>query len=603
MFVVAVFVTVVILACGAHQYLKGSVLKSFATVVSTVAAVVVAFNYFEPLAVMFLTRGRGGEWAQAGSLLVLFVSSFAILRVISAKLARGDIDLGNIVSPVVKVVCGILMGLIFSGVLLTVVALAPLPEKWPYPRFPTGGKRIELAGPVRAFLNPDGFVCGLFRLLSKGSFSSGKSFAVFHPDFLNQIYLNRFGAGSGVLVISASDAVAVAKEAVWQAPDSLTSASTGERLQPKARHSLIVVRVAIKQGTAREGGASDEDGNVVFTPAQLRLVCKLKAQRTDVWSGSGIAVHPVGYMKARTQVQLKGLGDDIHLQRADFTGKSKTIDFVFEIPADCSPVILQFRQNALAEVPLAVPADQAPPVVPFVQTAKCAVDLAEVNPATRAVVYGRELTAGEKLLQGLSLFVSNIEQWQQSEQPVLGRTLYGGPERNKIVYARAAFVPSTKAETRGYSSADNGSGDLEGLAGLLAVPEGYKLLSLKCNNPAAGKSIKAELLPVLIDSEQRAHYAVGLVAAGRTAEQDAYQLDYCCLTAEQLEGGFVIGPNGAVAKPFGDLWLAERVRTVTELYVLYLVPLSSPPVVITAVQPVDSAVPAGFTQHEGFLVK
>lgn len=598
-------VVIVILGFVAHQYLKGTALKSFAAVFLALSGAIIAFNYFEFVAGLLIKRGYGGEWAHSGSFLVLFVWTFAVLRVIANKLIRSDIDLGVLVTRCINVICGIFLGLILAGVVLTAVAMAPISEKWPYPRFGGDGEQIDPDHPRKALLNADGFVAGLFRIVSKGSLSSDKSFAVFHPEFLNQVYLNRHKVETGILTVAAADAVLVPdkKNGLWQASENLIAASTGERLQAKPRHNLTIVRVGLKSGTAKDGGVMDEKGNVKFTFAQLRLICKPKTERDNTFAGTAQAIHPLGYMKTANQVQLKQLSDDILLNRADFGGKTKHIDFVFEVPADCAPLIIQFRQNALAQVPSLIPTEQAPEVIPFIQTSKCATDLAEVSPATRARIYGRELAAGERLMEGLSLPIEGLDEWRQAEQLVFGvQTLFGGEEGDRIVYARARLV---LPESPRQSEQSGRWGEAEGLAALLEPLEGYSLLSLKCNNPSADGVIPGRQLPVLIDLTRRTHYAVGIVAAGKDGEQNIYQVDYCSVPAEDvggINGGLVIAANGAVAKPFPGLWLTEQVNRITELYVLYLVEASSPPVIITSVQPAGSRIAAGFKEHEGFAV-
>lgn len=599
-----VFVIIIVLGFVAHRYLKGTALKSFAVVIAAICGAVIAFSYFELIASAFIKRGRGGQWAHAGSFLLLFIVSFAILRFIAGKLIRGDIDLGLLVTRCVNIICGFFLGLILAGVILTTAALAPLSEKWPYQRFQTDAKQIDPRNPRKVLLNADGFVAGLFRIISKGSLSSDRSFAVFHPNFLDQAYLNRHKITGNILAIAADDAVVVRKKnGAWQAPANLIAASTAEPLQPKPHHSFTIVRVGLKSGAAEDGGIMGKGGSAVFTLAQLRLICKQKATGEDIFTGTAQAVYPVGYIRTGNQVQLKNVSDDIVLKHSDFAGKTKYIDFVFEVPQGYVPVIVRFRQNALAQVPPLMSPKEAPEMISFIQTSKCATELAEVKPVTRAKTYGLELTARKRLLQEFSLPITSIEEWQRAEQPILGiQTLLGGPEGNKIVYARTALAPPEQEPSR--QPSDDDDDEDEGLADLLQPLEGYKLLSLRCSPPGRlGSEITADSLPVLMDLAGRTHYPVGLLAAGKAAEQTIYQVDYCALRAQDIDGGLVIAADGSVANPFPELWLAEQVDNITELYVLYLVEESSPRVIITSVRPADSRVGAGFKKYEGFVVQ
>jgi len=221
-------VMLIILGCAAYQYVKGTLIKSFAAIIITICASVVAFGYFELLADIFVSRSDNSRfdsivpWAQPLSFLLLFVLAFAILQTIAAQLLRKPIDLGFLPERIGRVVCGIFLGLILSGLLLTTLAMAPLPSKYPYQRFEAD--RPDADRPNKVLLNADGFATGWFSMLSNGSFSGRRSFAALHPAFVDQAFLNRLEATNDVSVITGSQAIEVPrrnKKAAWLAPDDL----------------------------------------------------------------------------------------------------------------------------------------------------------------------------------------------------------------------------------------------------------------------------------------------------------------------------------------------------------------------------------------------
>ena len=162
-------VVLIILGCAAYQYLKGTLVKAFAAIVITICASVAAFAYFELLANVFVSRSDDSRflsiapWAQSLSFVLLFVLAFAILQTITIYLTRQPVDFGLWPERIGRIVCGIFLGLILSGLLLTALAMAPLPSKWPYQRFDQTSPDTEKPGKV--LLNTDGFATGWFSIV------------------------------------------------------------------------------------------------------------------------------------------------------------------------------------------------------------------------------------------------------------------------------------------------------------------------------------------------------------------------------------------------------------------------------------------------------
>jgi hypothetical protein len=185
----SLLVVLIILGCVAYQYLKGTLVKSFVAVITSICASVVAFGYFELLANVFISREILVLWAYPLSFALLFILAFAVLQTIAAQLTRRPIDLGLLPERIGRVVCGIFLGLIVSGLLLTAAAMAPISPKYPYQRFDATNPNPE--NPGKVLLNADGFATGWFSIVSSGSFSGKRSFATLHPAFLDQLFLNR----------------------------------------------------------------------------------------------------------------------------------------------------------------------------------------------------------------------------------------------------------------------------------------------------------------------------------------------------------------------------------------------------------------------------
>jgi len=381
-------VVLIILGCAAYQYFKGTFIRAFATIIIAVCASVAAFGFFEVLANVFIGRGDSGSflsfvpWAQTLCFALIFIVVFGALQTGMMFLTRQPVDLGFMPECIGRVVCGIFLGLLLSGFLLTTLGMAPLSDKYPYQRF--DGKRSKV------LLNADGFATGLFSIISKGSLSGKRSFATIHPDFLDQVHLNRLISGTSTLT-SSTPAISLPKQAVWPAPESL-SEQVGQivsqlnrqgKLKDESTGKLIsmpgpissdyqptIVRVGIRQRAVSNTKANINGG--AFILPQLRLICKRKGYGDDPLAGTGINIYPIGHLKAADQIQVS---TEIKIDRNDdFKDgtREKFIDFVFCIPRDFVPVLFEFKQNSIVEIPsrAIVTADQAPPPVFFTHSSK-----------------------------------------------------------------------------------------------------------------------------------------------------------------------------------------------------------------------------------------
>jgi hypothetical protein len=352
----------IIVGCAALMYLKGTLVKAFAAIIVAVCASIVAFGFFELLANVFIGRELVIPWAQPISFALLFILTFALLQTAAVQLIRQPVDLGMWPERIGRVVCGIFLGLFLSGLLLTTLAMMPIPNKYPYQRFDE--RYPDAEHPDKVLLNPDGLVTGLFSTISSGSLSGKRSFATLHPAFINQAFLNRHNTPDGVPGTTKSQAIEVpTKNAAWYAPEGIKDAQ-GNPVSPKSGHILTLVRIGIKQSAVVH--------SCTFTLAQVRLICKQQADAENRLAGKGHIAYPVGYMAGPNVLQTKRLGDTIQVSRSDFEANARTrwIDFAFYVPNGFVPVLAEFKQNSIAEVPPLATAEQAPVPIPFVPSSE-----------------------------------------------------------------------------------------------------------------------------------------------------------------------------------------------------------------------------------------
>ena len=197
----AIVILVMVLIIG-YFYLKCSIMASLSTMMILIIASILTFSYYEKLAELFVSRGYGVQWAHMGCFVLIFVLSFALLRALRDLLAGGAaIDLGNPFKIGTAILCGLMSGIIVCGNIFVVMGLTPVQSKLLHNRFKPDNP-IILKSPQKTFLNTDGFVTGLYGLFSRGSMSSGKSFAVLHADYLSQIHLNRIKTSDNILAVT-----------------------------------------------------------------------------------------------------------------------------------------------------------------------------------------------------------------------------------------------------------------------------------------------------------------------------------------------------------------------------------------------------------------
>lgn len=356
-------VLLIILGCGAFQFFKGSIFKAVMTIIVAIIACAVAFGFFEWAASWLIgkiSNSKYHPWVQPVCFIMLFVLAFAILQTAAMQLGKKQVDFGDLPEHIGRPILGIFLGLIISGFLLTALAMAPLPNEYPYQRF--DARNPDAQRSTKVLLNVDGFVSGWFGILSKGSLSAirnPQSFSALHPDFLDQLYLNRHNDSDEISLVTKAGAISVpSKEGVWYASAGLKD-SEGNAITPRTGCRLMVVRVVILKNYIKTSGK--------FTLGQLRLIC-IKGFTQGDMTGDGVNEYSIGYYSGQDEITTKRLSELITVVRDDFkeSETKRNIDFVFNVPNDYTPVTLQFKQNCIYQVSRAVSSEQAPAVTPFV---------------------------------------------------------------------------------------------------------------------------------------------------------------------------------------------------------------------------------------------
>lgn len=349
-----VMVLLVLSLTLAFFHLKCTMMQSLITLWSSVVSTILAFSFYESVAELFISRGYGLQWAHVGSYVIVFIAAFAVLRLASEYLVRVNVDLGSRAKTFSAVLCGLITGVIFSGNLLVAMGLLPLQGKVFYSRFDPSGP-VAPDRPKAPALSTDGFVSGLYGLISAGSMSSGKSFKVFHADYLTQIHLNKLKVQDKVLTVCSNKAVKVPSKKGQQPVRSWTSPDNEE---------FVVVRMGIAAKKISDGGANNADGKVEFFPAQIRLIVKedkTAASGAKSLSGSAKALYPVGFLKNGSLVQSE-LNQTISPDPKELKNRILWLDVAFDMPQGYNPVLLEFKLNAVADLTSCTVVESTPEV-------------------------------------------------------------------------------------------------------------------------------------------------------------------------------------------------------------------------------------------------
>ncbi|MBC8378532.1 MAG: hypothetical protein H8E62_05090 [Planctomycetes bacterium] len=339
-------IILVMLLTLAYFYLKCSIMSSFSTMMIAIFASILSLSFYEMLAGLFISRGYGVEWAHAGCFILIFILSFTLLRISRDLLIGGTtIDLGDPAKIIAAIVCGLLTGVLISGNILIAIGLIPVQSKYLDGRYDTN-RGITVEGVEKSFLNTDGIVTGLYSLISRGSMKSSKSFAVLHADYLSQIHNNRAKVSEKVLAVTSKTSLKLPSGKnknpvrLWNSPDN---------------NKLTIIRIGIISKKIQSGGAGNpaKGNNIEFYPAQVRMICK-SSSGSDALSGTGKVFLPVGLFHEGKLVDKKR-DEILSFESREAENGVLWRDIVFNIPTNYTGVLLEFKQNALIELPAAVP--------------------------------------------------------------------------------------------------------------------------------------------------------------------------------------------------------------------------------------------------------
>ncbi|MBW8035385.1 MAG: hypothetical protein FVQ79_07090 [Planctomycetes bacterium] len=321
--------------CLSRFYLKNSLLDSFVQLMASIIGVLVAFTYYEPVAALVINKGFIVQSAHGWCLFIIYAITTVIVAVICDQIVGSNIDLGNGAKIAAAIVCGLLVGLMASGVLIASFGMDP-PSVMSYNRF---DETIILKNPKKPIIPVDSLVTGLYAWMADGAMGSKKKFSLYHTDLLDQIHINRHRTKEGAALVAGKGTISIPRN--------------GVKIVDYDGQAITMARVKIKNSKIPNGGATDKKGNIAITPGQFRLVCQ-KKRPDGSFSGDIKVLYPVTYRvatKNKFHKKVSDLGELIALERNSFVNKMAPVDLTFEVPSGITARYLQFRNNVMIEVP------------------------------------------------------------------------------------------------------------------------------------------------------------------------------------------------------------------------------------------------------------
>jgi len=335
----------IILATVFYFYSKYDLMRSLTTTLAALFGVILAFGYYEQLAGLLPIEQWYIEWIQSAAFLFIFIMTLIIICVVVDFLVKTKIDVEKTPKTIATLVCSTLTGVMMSGVILVFLGLAPLPA-FLYTRYPAD-KPIQINNPSTPIINADGFITSLYAWISRGSLSSNTSFSVIHADYLTGLHLNRHRIANDILAVCSPKAITL--------PGGKTKPVRVWKDIPD-KPPLTVIRVGIEATKFSQGGTLGKKLELSFIPGHFRLITKPPG-KTGNYSGTASAIYPIGHFSQDapgTLIPLE-LNHPFTFDPDDLPKMMLWLDLAFEVPSGQQPILLQFKQNAMIELPKPVP--------------------------------------------------------------------------------------------------------------------------------------------------------------------------------------------------------------------------------------------------------
>jgi len=361
-----------ILGIAFFQVIQG-VFSALIMTILTILCAAAAFTYYEPLAQLLYTNQPG--YADAASLIAVFVIPLLILRILFDRFIRDNVVLGMWVDRIGGGVLGLVTGMIMVGVLAIAVQMLPFHASvLTFKPFDDSLRRRSNLAPFY----PDRFTLALMETLSNGSLSGDRRLDKAHDDLLLEAFCVRNTAGCYGRVDATPDSLLGVE--VFEAPDRTGApwrddVPDNPLLDTLAPTKDVIVRFKLDKSVRDE---APEDPDKDEEPGEYY---RLPATHFRMVSATGRSYYPVAYLTYKRD-EPRGRRWEAHAaeERNERTQIARlivvrpfvdnkltgtlSVDWVYRIPTEEKPRYVVFRRTAKKPVRDSIvvrmpPSDQA----------------------------------------------------------------------------------------------------------------------------------------------------------------------------------------------------------------------------------------------------
>jgi hypothetical protein len=351
----SILVLLLVAGTGYIHYLHGLFSSVLSAIIAFVAAMA-AIAFHESLA-QILVSHQYPDQSVAISVVVLFAAVYAILRFGFDKMIPGNVRVPLLVDKIGSAACGVLVGLLATGVFVFAVESMPLgPAIMGYSRYPVADARqsavhiptqardedvtiydevkVDSFGtgpddrPAQNHLltRSDDFDIALLSLVSAGSLSGDTQLAMIHPDWPLEMFGQRIGMQAGArrslinlpvgqeLKLSGLYSIQEVKQIDNMLPSMHTLDNPLADKISSDSHPIVIIRTVI----SGNNGDTDDDKFLRLATGNVRL------------DANGVDYFPTGTMEG--SILLFDKPDDP--LAVNLNSGPKTVDWVFLIPPD-----------------------------------------------------------------------------------------------------------------------------------------------------------------------------------------------------------------------------------------------------------------------------
>lgn len=338
-----------------YQIFQQGLFSALIMAVLAMVSAVVALNYFEVLAALLSRIGLQSYAPQSICLVGTFTLCLLGLREATDRLIPGNMNFPMIIDRLGGAFFSLIASLTIAGIIALGFQALPINAKFLY--FDRHPNLQDLSESRGLFPNPDRFVASLMGQASNYCFAGATRFAQQHPDFAQELYLNRLALDPGSRRESATDAI---KYISGRLVEGNLRDDKGKLIDPRDE-VLVRVKIAIKSGSDKKGdsGARDVDGVIRFALGNVRLVGY--ADPAGAHAAPGLSRYPMGVFAAGSNRVVERLALDAG---KFFSTGSPQVEFLFAWPADMNkwPIrFIEFKRSARAKVNIRTPGQEPPP--------------------------------------------------------------------------------------------------------------------------------------------------------------------------------------------------------------------------------------------------